>query len=507
MSRVTDLSDARRVEAIEDQPLHAFDRHPLLGHRVAIAHGDRAVLERIDVDGDAPRRADLVLAPVELADGGRVVVDGHRVALQVGLDPVAQLDDLGPLLEQRQDGHLVRREVGVERQRHARLAADLLLAVGVDQEGERRPVGAGGGLDDPRDEVLVGRRVEVLEVLAAGLRMARQVEVAPVVDALELLPAEREAVLDVDRLLGVVGQLVGGVLAQAEPRRRHAVALVPGAPLGQPLLERVGRLGLGPDEVLHLHLLELAHPEDEVARADLVAERLADLGDPERQLLARRLLDVLEVDVRALGRLRPQVDDRGVLLDRAHERLEHQVEAARCRERAAVDRAPQAEPLDDRRVAQLGGGEVLGAGQLVEPEALVVRRALDQRVAEAPDVAGRDPDLGVHQDPGVEADDVVALLDHRPPPGALDVVLELDAERPVVPDGVDAAVDLGRREDEAAPLRERDDRLELGDGGRDVVRIAGRGVGHEDLRAVGLGRPMLPQPSRQRVGVITIGTG
>ena len=108
--------------------------------------------------------------------------------------------------------------------------------------------------------------------------------------------------------------------------------------------------------------------------------------------------------------------------------------------------------------------------------------ALDERVAERADMARRDPHLRVHQDPGVEPDDVVALLDHRPPPRALDVVLELDAERPVVPDGVDAAVDLARGEDEAAPLRERHDGLELGDGGRDVVRIAGGGVGHGCLR-------------------------
>ena len=136
--------------------------------------------------------------------------------------------------------------------------------------------------------------------------------------------------------------------------------------------------------------------------------------------------------------------------------------------------------------------QVLGAGQLVEPEALVVGRAFDERIAERSDMAGRDPDLRAHEDPGVEPDDVVALLDHRPPPGALDVVLQLDAERPVVPDRVDAAVDLGRREDEAASLRERDDRLELGDGGRDVGRILGwsrsrglrwaRGRGRDGLR-------------------------
>ena len=87
-------------------------------------------------------------------------------------------------------------------------------------------------------------------------------------------------------------------------------------------------------------------------------------------------------------------------------------------------------------------GQVLGAGQLVEAEAAMVRGALHERVAEAADMAGGHPHLRVHEDPGVQPDDVVALLDHAPPPGALDVVLQLDAEGPVVPDGVDAAVDL-----------------------------------------------------------------
>ena len=130
---------------------------------------------------------------------------------------------------------------------------------------------------------------------------------------------------------------------------------------------------------------------------------------------------------------------------------------------------------------EVGGAEVLGAGQLVEAVAAVARGALDQRVAERADVTGRHPHLGVHQDPGVEAHDVVAVLDHRPPPGALHVVLQLDAEGPVVPHGVDAAVDLGRREDEAAALGQRDDRVEGGDGRRDVAGIDGGG-GHRVLR-------------------------
>jgi len=130
---------------------------------------------------------------------------------------MAQLDDLRPLLEQGQDRDLVRREVGVEGERDAGLAANLLLPVRVDEEREGGTIGAGRGLDDPRDEVFAGRLVEILEVLAARLSVARQVEVAAVVDALELLPAEREPVFDIDGLLGIVRELVGGVLAEPEP--------------------------------------------------------------------------------------------------------------------------------------------------------------------------------------------------------------------------------------------------------------------------------------------------
>src|SRR5262249_25008923 len=114
-----------------------------------------------------------------------------------------------------------------------------------------------------------------------------------------------------------------------------AVALIPGQTVldpalvpvlvGGPAFHRVVRV----DEVLDLHLLELAGPEDEVARRDLVAEGLADLADTERQLPPRGLEDVVEVHEDALRCLRPEVGEGGVLLDGAHERLEHQIELAR----------------------------------------------------------------------------------------------------------------------------------------------------------------------------------
>ena len=185
-------------------------------------------------------------------------------------------------------------------------------------------------------------------------------------------------------LLRVVGQLVGGVLAEAEPRRRRRRTRSYHARRArQPLLERRGRGVARPHEVLHLHLLELAHPEHEVAGADLVAEALADLGDAERDLLAARLLHVLEVDVRALGRLGPEVDDRGLVLDRAHERLEHQVEAARRaragRRRPGARRPSRSTIVSSRRsVADRSSAP----GSSSRRNRSMAGPALDERVAE-----------------------------------------------------------------------------------------------------------------------------
>ena len=78
-------------------------------------------------------------------------------------------DDLVALFEQREDGGLERRHLGMEAQDHALLALHFLLAVGVSEEGERGAVGAGGGLDDVGDEALLRLFVEVVERLAREL--------------------------------------------------------------------------------------------------------------------------------------------------------------------------------------------------------------------------------------------------------------------------------------------------------------------------------------------------
>ena len=98
--------------------------------------------------------------------------------------------------------------------------------------------------------------------------------------------------------------------------------------------------------------------------------------------------------------------------------------------------------------------------RIVGAEALLAVLAIDERIGEAGDVAARLPHARMHQDRRVEPLDVVARANHRMPPAVLDVLLELDAERAVVPHGSGAAVDLRRLEDESAALAQRNEFFE-----------------------------------------------
>src|SRR3954468_4543714 len=329
------------------------DRDALLLQGVAVAQRDRAILDRLVIDRDRVRRADLVLAPVAPADRAAVVVLGAHPPTQRLIDLARELG-MAALAQQRQDRHLHRRHRRMQAQHRPRLAAELVGVVGLAQQREDRAPDAGRRLDHVRDVALARLRVLPLELLARVLGVLGEVEVAAVGHALQLRPADRVQVLDVGRPARVVRELLGVVLAQAQALARDAQARVPVQPLLAPVV--VPLLGLvRRDEELHLHLLELERAEDEVAGRDLVAERLADLRDAERRLLARVLERLLEIEEDALRRLGPQEDGRGVLLHRPDVGLEHQVERARLAQLAAALRAAHGLgvlALLDRRLLQ-----------------------------------------------------------------------------------------------------------------------------------------------------------
>ncbi len=231
-----------------------------------------------------------------------------------------------------------------------------------------------------------------------------------------------------------------------------------------------------------------------------VAERLPYLGDAERNFDTRSIDDVAEVREDALRRFGAQIDLAGVILNGAGIGFEHQIEllgfgkSARFlgfrgddpgKKRSIFD----SRVLDDfgfraeglgrvlftfgfaRRVGKEGVRRSVGVRRvdidhdMVEAEALLGFPVVNHWVGEPADVAGGDPHLGIHDDRGIKphhlkeivvgadvggADDVV-------PPGILKVAFEFDAEGPVIPEPIDAAVDLRRLEDEAAPFAKRDE--------------------------------------------------
>jgi hypothetical protein len=241
----------------------------------------------------------------------------------------------------------------------------------------------------------------------------------------------------------------------------------------------------GLDEELHFHLLELAGTEDEVARGDLIAEGLADLADAEGRLLPCHLNDIGEVHEDALRSFRTQIMQPGFVLDSAQIGLEHHVEVPRLSPLAARAAVRTGDLLQAGWLATLPRLEILF--QVVGSESPVTRQAFGQRVVEGSDMPRGHPHAAWQDHRRVKADDVLPLGDHRLPPLLLDVLLELDAERAVVPGRARAAVDLSRGKDEATALAQADD----------AVESAGRG--HEHFSRHVLRHPRLGWSQRTRL--------
>src|SRR5262245_18066110 len=177
------LTGRSRGQALGDPGRQVRGAHALLGHAVAVAHGDAARRQRLAVDRDAEGRAHLVLPAVAAPDGARLVVEGGDAApAQLVLELQRQLRH-ALLLHQREDGHLHRREARMQVQHGAHVvlallsaflgnALQLLLLEGLAQEGQQRAVHARGRLDDPGPEALARLAVEVLQLLAGGLAVA-----------------------------------------------------------------------------------------------------------------------------------------------------------------------------------------------------------------------------------------------------------------------------------------------------------------------------------------------
>ena len=292
----------------------------------------------------------------------------------------------------------------------------------------------------------------------------------------------------------------------------HAEVLVPFEPLFLPELEPF-HLRSGLAEEFHFHLLELPHAEDELPGHHFVAEGLAYLCDTEGYLHAPGLLDIDIIDENALCGFGAEVDGVGTLAKAAELGAEHEVELPHVRPvLGAGYRVHDAAVEDDLLVfgevvcffgllitpvdlvvlgffpqdvgiglAELGLVESLAEAlaallhllvhlflylaqivfdEIVGAIAFLGVLVVDERVVERRDMAACNPCLGMHEDGGVYAHDILVQTRHGVPPVFLYVVLEFDAHLAVVVNRRQAVVDFAARENEAVLFAMRNQYLE-----------------------------------------------
>ena len=228
-----------------------------------------------------------------------------------------------------------------------------------------------------------------------------------------------------------------------------------------PVLEPF-QIGARLAEEFQLHLLKLTGTEGEVARGNLVTEGLTNLCHAKRNLAAGGALYILEVYEDTLCGLRTQVQLVLCVLSDTLEGLEHQVKltnigkvmttAVRAGDLLFVDVIAH---LLIAPASRIFAGSVLD--QLVSAVTGMTVLAVHQRVREAADMAGSNPSHRVHQDSGIQTDIVRGLLYELLSPSVLDVILEFDTKRTVIPGVSKTAVDLGAAVNEAAALAQGND--------------------------------------------------
>ena len=112
-------------------------------------------------------------------------------------------------------------------------------------------------------------------------------------------------------------------------------------------------------------------------------------------------------------------------------------------------------------VHRLGQGDVVCLGptfdDLVGAETLFAFLAVHERIGKTANVAGSNPDLGIHQNSGIKPNVVGAFLDEFFPPCLFNVVLQFHAQRAIVPGVGKAAINFGACENKAPIFAEGDD--------------------------------------------------
>src|SRR5512140_2977016 len=111
--------------------------------------------------------------------------------------------------------------------------------------------------------------------------MLFQVIIRPGMNSLNFFKAERESVFDVSCRICIMSEL--NMVVKTVILISEAKGFMPIHPYLFPVPEPF-KFCPGPDKKLHLHLLKLPHPENELPRYNFISESFTDLCDSKRDL-------------------------------------------------------------------------------------------------------------------------------------------------------------------------------------------------------------------------------
>ncbi len=170
------------------------------------------------------------------------------------------------------------------------------------------------------------------------------------------------------------------------------------------------------------------------------------LSEAEREVRINRVNDVFIIRENALGGFWAEVGFRGLVCDGTDVGCKHHIKLFNV-----VPVFFSTSWTFDVFSAELLGSNFFGdVGDFVGAEALVTFFTFDEWVGESCGVAGSDPGFWIHNNGGIDAVHIVALLDEIVPPFVHNFLFQRDAKWAVVPSTGHAAVDVGAWENESA---------------------------------------------------------
>src|SRR5690606_29516149 len=125
-------------------------------------------------------------------------------------------------------GAFDRRKIIMERQKLARfLTFDRFFAIGIAQKRKQGTVSPSRRFNHVRQVVLIASLIKIAEIFTAVFHVLFEVVIGAIGNAFQLTPANGKFVFHINAALGVMGQFIACMFAQAQLFGTNTVALVP----------------------------------------------------------------------------------------------------------------------------------------------------------------------------------------------------------------------------------------------------------------------------------------